>query len=307
MSDKPAEIIALTGGTGFVGRVVVKKLLDKGYRIKALVRIGSEDKIIQHKNINWIEGELGNPISEMRLCAGADQIIHMAGLVTARKKSDYFRVNAEFTGNLTSAAAKAGVKRFIYLSSLAAREPKLSSYAASKRAGEGAFVRRIGKMKGVVVRAPAVFGAGDKATAPFFKAIKKGFLPVPGGKNWQNRKISLVYVDDLAEFLTSECILGKCDGKTTSIATKASIDWAEFAKIAGNALEKPVKPLVLPLFILYPLAGINTIGKRVFGFGHLTLEKLREFLHDDWSVDVKNETKTGLQNALKETIKIFSN
>ena len=232
LNKNKGEIIALTGATGFVGRAVIRKLLQKGYRIKALVRPGSEGKTIQDENINWIEGELGNPISETRLCAGADQLIHMAGLVTAKKKSDYERVNAEFTGDLAGAAKRAGVKRFIYLSSLAAREPKLSDYAASKRAGEGALARKMGEMKAVVVRAPAVFGAEDKATAPFYRAIKKGYLPVPGGKNWQDRKLSLVHVDDLAEFLTTSCLQGEKDGKTTTIATKACLTWPEFAKEA---------------------------------------------------------------------------
>jgi hypothetical protein len=58
----------------------------------------------------------------------------------------------------------------------------------------------------------------------------------------------------------------------------------------------------LPLSVLYPIAAVNSVTKRVFGKGHLTLGKLKEFLYEDWSVDTEDETQTVLQSALKQTI-----
>lgn len=300
------DIIALTGATGFVGKVVLQDLLARGYLVKALIRPGSAHKGFAHKNINWIEGELGNPHSEAALCAGAKAVIHMAGLITARTKTDYMRINAAHTGTLAAAAGRAGVGRFIYLSSLTARAPGLSDYAASKRAGEGAFARSLAAakhgMKGVVVRAPAVFGAGDKATAPFYTLIRKGILPAPGGRNWRARKLSLVHVDDLAAFLSGPCLEGGCDGRTVSVATKACLSWPEFAEECQQALGWHVRAVPLPLSVLYPIAAVNTLSKRFLGVGHLTLGKLREFLHPDWCVKAEYEVKTPLQSALKKTI-----
>jgi len=296
------KVIALTGATGFVGRAFIQELLAQGYLIKALVRPGSAGKTIQHDNINWIEGTLGNSVSETSLCAGADTVIHMAGLVTARTKAEYYKINADAVGALVQAAARAKVKRFVYLSSLAARQAELSDYAGSKRAGEGQMARTLGKMKGVVVRAPAVFGAEDKATAPFYAMIKKGFLPAPGGRNWRDRKIGLVHVDDLAVFLANACLSGTCDGRTVSVATRASITWPEFAAECAKALDAKVRVFPLPLSLLYPIAAINSVTKRVFGKGHLTLGKLKEFLYEDWSVAAEDETQTQLQSALKQTI-----
>ncbi len=296
------KLVALTGATGFVGRIVVLDLLERGYRIKALVRLGSLDKTLQHANINGIEGELGNPASEKSLCAGADIVIHMAGLVTARTKHAYYKINAEAVGTLTQAASAAGVVRFIYLSSLAAKMPKLSDYAGSKRAGEGALARRLGSMQAVVVRAPAVFGASDKATAPFYALIQKGWLPAPGGRKWRARKLGLVYVDDLAAFITGACLDGICDGRTVAPATTASLTWPEFGHICSAAMGKRVKVFPVPLSVLYPVAAINSVTKRLFGKGHLTLGKLREFLHDDWSTPDEFVSETPLQLALKKTI-----
>lgn len=304
------KIIALTGATGFVGKRVLQCLLDHGYRIKALVRPGSHNKTIQSDNINWIEGTLGDAKSEASLCAGADMVIHMAGLVTTKTKAEYYRVNADAVGSLAKAANKAGVERFVFLSSLVAKQPKLSDYAGSKRAGEGKLSRQLsrksGNMKAVAVRAPAVFGAGDKATAPFYALIRKGFLPVPGGKNWRKRKISLIHVDDLAVFLTGACLDGSCDGRTVSMATRAVITWPEFANECSQALDQPVRLIRLPLVLLYPVCAVTSVTKRVFGLGHLTLGKLSEFLYEDWSIDAEleteSETGTDLQSALKQTI-----
>ncbi len=296
------KIVSITGATGFVGRAVIQELLAKNFHIKALVRPGSARKAIQHKNINWIEGTLNNPISERSLCAGADTVIHMAGLVTARTKAEYYNVNADAVGNLVQAAANANVKRFIYLSSLAAQQSELSDYAGSKRAGEGQLARKIGKMKGVVVRAPAVFGAEDKATAPFYALIKKGFLPAPGGRHWRSRKIGLVHVEDLAKFLTHDCLSGASDGRTVTVATRACLTWPEFAAECAQALDAKVRVFPMPLCVLYPIAAVNSVTKRVFGKGHLTLGKLNEFLYEDWSVSANNETQTVLQLALKKTI-----
>ena len=296
------QVIALTGATGFVGRRVIEKLLARDYKIKALVRPGSLDKCIQHENINWIEGELGNAVSEMSLTVGADMVIHMAGLVTARTKENYYNINAKAVGSLVQTARRADVKRFVYLSSLAASQPKLSNYAGSKRAGEGAMARKLAGMKGVALRAPAVFGTGDKATAPFYSLIRKGFLACPGGRGWKNRKISLIHVDDLADFITRPCLSGEHDGRTVSMSTRASITWPEFAAECAAASGRSVKAVPVPLSLLYPVSAITSVTKRLFGMGHLTLGKLGEFLYEDWSIDADLESGTDLQMALKKTI-----
>ncbi|MEE9273354.1 MAG: NAD-dependent epimerase/dehydratase family protein [Robiginitomaculum sp.] len=302
------KLIGLTGATGFVGREVLKNLIGNGndYQVKALVRPGSEDKCIQSDKVNWIEGEMGNPVSETRLCAKVDTIINMAGLVTARSKQEYMKVNAKDVGTLAIAAQRANVKRFIHLSSLVAKKPGLSEYAFSKRAGEGILARKLTRkragIKGVVVRAPAVFGAGDKVTAPFYKMIRKGRLPAPGGRYWRERKISLIHVNDLADFITGDCLDGTCDGRTVSKATRSNITWPEFANECSLAMGKPVKSFAIPLAVLYPVAAVTSLTKIVFGKGHLTLEKLQEFLYEDWSIAPEDETETDLQFALKSTI-----
>lgn len=299
------QCVALTGGTGFVGKIVTQNLLSEGHSVRLLARnpASIEDRFKTHPNLSIVKGDLANAEALERLLIGADTVIHMAGLTTARNRKTYMAVNSAAVGDLARRAASSGVKRFIYLSSLAAREPHLSSYAASKRAGEAELSAHAGGMSTAIVRSPAVIGAGDKATAPINAAIARGFLPVPGGRGWKTRKLSLVYVEDLASALTGPALSGVYDGQIASPATRAALSWPEFASISGKALGRRVRCLVLPLVILYPVAALTSVSKRLFGRGHLTLEKLNEFLHPDWSVKPSEELGTSLQLAVEKTIK----
>ena len=131
MSENKA-VIALTGATGFVGREVLNRLVRDGYHVRSLVRPSSIDKVGIDANVTWVVGELDDPESDALLVQDADVVVHMAGLITARTKSQYERINAHAVGSLANAAKKAGASRFVYLSSLAAKAPELSLYAWSK-------------------------------------------------------------------------------------------------------------------------------------------------------------------------------
>ena len=301
MSDKK-PVIALTGATGFVGREVLKRLFNQGYHVKSLVRPSSLHKTEQHPNVTWVEGQLADPESEAALVIDVDVVLHIAGLITARTKSDYEHVNSHAVGSLAKAAQSAGASRFIYLSSLAAQAPELSLYAWSKRQGEKSLRTNFTEEYSVIVRAPAVFGADDVTTAPIYACVRKGFLPAPGGRKWKKRLLSLIYVDDLADFLVESCLFNKFNGQTLSPSTRAAISWPDFADACAEATGKKVRAIPLPLSLLYPLAGLITLLKAMTGKGHLTLGKLGEFLYDDWSVMGELQSGTDLHLALKKTI-----
>src|SRR6202035_5363107 len=124
---------------------------------------------------------------------GVDGIVHAAGLIKARDPADFLAVNRDGTARL---AALAPTARFLLLSSRAARERGLSPYSASKRAAEDALARRSGPW--LAVRAPAVYGPGDRETLTYFQAAERGIGPSPMGTA---ARLSLIHVEDLAEAL----------------------------------------------------------------------------------------------------------
>jgi len=129
-----SRTIAITGATGFAGRHAVSELLLRGFALRALVRDPARAGLAA--GVETVQGDLADTAALARLVDGADAVIHLAGALTALDRDGYFRVNAEGTRALADAAQRARVRRFVHISSLAAREPQLSGYAASKRAGE---------------------------------------------------------------------------------------------------------------------------------------------------------------------------
>ncbi|MDB2438075.1 NAD(P)H-binding protein [Hellea sp.] len=297
MSDaKP--LIAVTGGTGFVGQHMIKALLEQGYRVRALARTLSKLSHVTHQNLEIIKGGLGS--DDAGLVKGADVLLHMAGLIKAKTRQDIMAVNRDAAGAIAIAAQNASVPRLVLLSSQTAGQPQLSDYAASKHAGEIA-VKEAYRGKLAIIRAPAVFGPGDEATKPFFDFIAKGRLPVAGGANWKSRQMAMVFVSDLVNDIALRAVSGDYDYQTLTPCTVPALTWEQFASDAGQALDKSVKVTLIPLPVIKAVAGATSLTSRLFGVGHLTLGKLREFLYEDWSSQDVIQNATPFIDALRIT------
>ncbi|WP_371398300.1 NAD-dependent epimerase/dehydratase family protein [Fretibacter rubidus] len=300
MTDAP--LIAITGGTGFVGGHVITAALAAGYRVRALARNPLKLNNLSHPRLTIFKGALGD--NDAGFIEGADVILHMAGLIKARNRAAFDAVNVTASADLAKTCNDSRIERFVLLSSMAARAPELSPYAASKRAGEDAVEDAYsGPLS--VIRAPAVFGPGDEATKPIISAIDRGFLPAPGGRGWRERYLSLVAVQDLANDLITRAVKGDYDGQTVSPATVGQITWPEFAQMASEAVGKPVKAVPIPLSVLYPVAAVTSALSLSFGRGHLTLGKLREFLYDDWRSETLIQSDTSMADRLSQTLAAY--
>ena len=300
LAAKP--LIAVTGGTGFVGRHVIKALLESGHQVRALARTPAKLADLSADNLEIIKGGLGT--DDAALVQGADIVLHMAGLIKARNLAEIMAVNRDAAGDIAKAAQAAGVKRFVLLSSQTAGQPQLSDYAASKHAGEAA-VKEAYQGKLAIIRAPAVFGPGDEATKPFFDFIAKGKLPVAGGPNWRSRKMAMVFVSDLARDIAQRAITGDYDGQTLTPCSVPALSWEQFAADAGQALDISVKTMPIPLPIIKAIAAGTSVASRLFGVGHLTLGKLREFLYEDWSSGDVIQNSTPFIEALRITAESY--
>jgi nucleoside-diphosphate-sugar epimerase len=295
-------LIAVTGGTGFVGRHMISALLERGYNVRALARTPAKLSDLTHENLDVLQGSLGS--NDEEFVNGADIVLHMAGLIKARTRADIMAVNRDDTGAIAKAAQDANVERFVLLSSQTACQPQLSDYAASKEAGERA-VKEAYHGKLAIIRAPAVFGPGDEATKPFFDFIARGRLPVAGGKNWRARKMAMIFVTDLVNDMADRAVAGHYDGQTLVPCTVPALTWENFALNAGTALGINVKATPIPLPVIKTIAAATSVTSRLLGKGHLTLGKLREFLYEDWSSQDVIQNPTSFIEALRITAKSY--
>jgi nucleoside-diphosphate-sugar epimerase len=274
------DLVAVTGGTGFIGRRIVATLGTAGWRVRALAR--RRDPVLEGSGAEIVRGNLDDPDSLDALVRSARAVVHCAGAISAPSRSEFMRVNRDGTAALATAiGVQPDPPRLLLMSSLAAREPGLSAYAASKRMAEDAVRDRLaGIVDFAVVRPPAVYGPGDRATLPIFRQIRQGLLFVPATKS----RFSLLYVQDLAEIVAALLQRPRWDGLVIEPDDgSGGYSWADLARIAGARLERRVRTVPVPWLALWPPAALaQLVGFAARRAPRLTPDKLRELYHADW-------------------------
>ena len=259
---------------------MVRRLLADGWRVRALVRRAGHGPA----SATLIHGSLEDEDSLARLVAGVDAVVHCAGLVRAARAERFDAVNETGVARLAAAAAgRSPPPRFILMSSLAAREAGLSAYASSKRAGERALARHGDGLPWTVLRPPAVYGPGDRATLDFFRLCGRGFALLPGGAAG---RLSLIHGADLASAVAALLASGAGAGETFEVrdGQAEGYSWADMADAAGRALGRPLTRIVPPRPLIEALAAINQgVRRMVGGAPFLSRDKIKELYHDDWT------------------------
>ena len=273
-----SRLIAITGATGFAGRHALSVLLARGHRLRALVRTPARAAL--PAEVETVQGELGDAEAGARLVAGADAVIHFAGALSALRREDYFRVNAEGTAKLADAATAARVARFVHISSLSAREPALSAYGASKRAGEEAVLARMAALTAIIIRPPAVYGPGDRATLPLIRGLTQPVAAIPGHAA---SRFSLIHAGDLARIAAMALEVDDTGIHEVSDGTPGGYGWEDLIRIASALRGAPVRPLFLPRAIPAAVAFAAEAAARLTGRpGMINSGKIAELYHRDW-------------------------
>ena len=273
--------VALTGATGFIGRAIATRLLSKGWPVVALTR--REDRALAQAGARLLPGALEDRESLDRLVREAGVVIHCAGLVTAADARTFEAVNVDGTARLAVAAARTpGRPRMLLVSSLAAREPGISDYAASKRRGEEIFAQEAETLERCVVRPPGVYGPHDRATLPLFQQMDRGFLVTPANPT---ARFSLLQVTDLAGAIERLLERPRWDNAVLELddGREGGYGWADLAEIAGRHLGRRVRQIAVPLWPLWLPAELNRRVAKLLGRPpYFSPGKLRELYHPDW-------------------------
>jgi len=268
--------LAVTGATGFVGSHLLDAALAAGYEVAALTR--REQAPRQH--VDWVRGDLHDRAALERLVTDADAVIHVAGVITGQTAAAFEKGNVEGTLAMLAAATAGGVRRFVHVSSLAAREPKLSLYGGSKARAED-LVAGSG-LDWAIVRPPAVYGPGDKETLELFRMAKLGVMLMP-----PKGRVSVIHADDLARLLLvlsgpqapSHILVEADDGRPGGWTHR------EFARALGNAVG--TKPVIVsaPGILLRLAARADQLLRR--DKAKLTVDRAAYFSHRNWVIEPK--------------------
>ena len=275
--------LAITGGTGFVGSHLIEAALAAGHELKALTRRDQPAR----EGVQWVAGSLEDRDSLRELVTGADAIIHAAGVITAPDAGGFDRGNVAGTLAMLAAATAGGVHRFVHVSSLAAREPKLSLYGGSKARSED-LVRSSG-LGWSIVRPPAVYGPGDKETLELFRMAKIGLMLMP-----PHGRVSLIHAQDLSRLLLT--LAG--DGAPSAVLIECDAGrpggWShrQFARALGRAVGTKPAIVSAPGMFLKLAARADQLFRGPKA--KLTVDRAAYFSHRNWVVDTKLAPPAGL-------------
>lgn len=278
--------VALTGATGFIGKTLLRQLAEQGFQVRALYRPASPPSPKFTDAALWQAGDLADGDSLRALVAGVDAIVHCAGTVRGTTLEQFKKVNTDGVARLLEAATAQKVSHFLLMSSLAAREPSLSSYALSKKLGEDVLWRHQGRMTMNILRPPAVYGPGDREIKPLLQLIKRGIVPVIGR---DDARFSLLYVNDLA---AAVCRLLKSEQAETGRCFElhdghpGGYSWQQIAVIASHLNGKKPYCCPIPRLLMQALGTVNAALAHLLGYQPmLTPGKVREIFHPDWVCD----------------------
>jgi nucleoside-diphosphate-sugar epimerase len=306
-------VIVITGVTGFIGGAVARTLTAAGWRVRGLARSSSQAllRLSTLDKLEIVEGTLEDSSSLRQLVRGSRVVIHCAGAVRGAHAEHFNRVNADGVTALVRITREMAEKpSFLLLSSLAAREPQLSAYAASKKEGERQLAMAAGEMPWIALRPPAVYGPGDRELLPLFRLMEKGVALLVGERQ---ARFSMLYVDDLAAAIQSfleqsewsQTIYELHDGHPDGYS------WDEVVALFSRLRARKLMKVHVPLSLLSLSANINQVLSRLRGkHPMLTPGKIRELNHPDWVCDNQEITaQTGWQpkvclgEGLKRTMK----
>ncbi|MCY3567171.1 MAG: NAD-dependent epimerase/dehydratase family protein [Chloroflexi bacterium] len=206
--------VLLTGGSGFVGGHIAHSLNASGHELRLLLRPTSNTSFLDDLSFERFVGDLQRPDSLRSACQGVDAVVHSAAVIRAADTREFVRANQEGTRHLAHAAADAGVRRLLYISSLAAQGPSpngaveptevrphpVSAYGRSKLEGERVIESVREHMDVVSLRPPLVYGPGDTGLLAFFWMARRGFaVRLGSGSNL----VDAIYAPDLADAVTN--------------------------------------------------------------------------------------------------------
>jgi len=272
-----ARLVTIFGGSGFVGRHLVRVLAKRGWRVRVAVRrpdlAGHLQPLGAVGQIQAVQANVRNAASVARALVGADAVINLVGILTESGRQTFGAVQALGARTVADAVAKAGIAQFVHVSAISADKNSSSDYAVSKAYGEQA-VREAVK-DAVILRASVIFGPEDRFFNRFAALARfSPVMPLIGGGE---TRFQPVYVGDVAA-----AIVAALDGKAKAGATYelGGPEVRSFREVLQYILQETGRTR-MPLSIPFALARIPASFLQVLPGAPLTIDQLNLLQHDN--------------------------
>ena len=240
--------IAITGGTGFIGRHLAGRLAAEGVEVVLLAR--SDRGELKLPNVKFVRSDLSDPAILRQAFAGCDAVAHCAGINREIGQQTYDRVHVEGSRKVIEAASEAGVKKIVLMSFLRARPNCGSAYHESKWAAEE-LVRGSG-LDYTIIRASMVYGRGDHMLDHLSHALHT--FPLFAMVGFKEKGIRPLAIDDLVDVLRAALVEGRLTRQTVAVTGAEELYLSEAVRRVARATGQTVRMIRAPVWFHYALA-----------------------------------------------------
>jgi nucleoside-diphosphate-sugar epimerase len=238
------RVVAVTGGTGFLGRRIVALLVERGATVRMLARRPWASGIPRGPGVVIVAGKLEDVGSLVELATGASVVIHSAAMLGSIDRDELHRTNVDGTRHMLEAAQKASIDRFVHVSSIAAKWRAGGLYGGSKKAAEE--VVEASDLPWVMLRPPVILGPGSQVEAKVLAFARFGIVPTVAGSG----RMYPVHVDDVAQACVEAAFRPGVCGRRYELPgpeplTLPQMQRRTLASAGRRALVMPIPPAAL--------------------------------------------------------------
>lgn len=256
----------VTGSTGFIGTHLVATLVERGWRVRCLVRPTSQRQALATYDVEYVVGSLQDRTSLQHAVTDVEVVFHLAGVTRVRTPADYQRINCGGTQNLLAACLASGsaLRKFLFVSSIAAAGPSqtgtaiseddpsspVGPYGRSKQQAEAIVLAHQDRLPVMVLRPSAIYGPRDTDFLQLFQLVNYGILPHIGRDDLH---VDLCFVDDLVHGIIAAAEHPHGHGGVFFLGG-AGHTWRQLGHEIGRHLGRQPRELRLPREFILTIA-----------------------------------------------------
>jgi uncharacterized protein YbjT (DUF2867 family) len=251
------KIVTVFGGSGFLGRHLVRALCRKGWRVRVAMRrphLGGDARLAGDiGQVQLVQANVRNRPSIKRALENADAAINLVSIMYERGSQTFNGTQSLGAANVAQLAAEAGIQKFVYVSAIGASNESHSLYARTKAEAEAATLEAL--PSATIVRPSIMFGPEDGFFTRFARMARlTPVMPLIGGST----KFQPVYAGDVADAITAALARPEAQGQTYELGGPRSYTMKELLQYITREIDRPRMLLPIPMLFAAPLG--YTIG-----------------------------------------------
>ena len=261
-------LVLVTGATGFLGRRVVRELVEKGDTVRCLVHTPGKERIFSHRDVEVHYGSIRDSASLNNVFYEVEAVVHLVGIIRPKHQNSFEVVHREGTANVLDAAKEAGARHFLHVSAIGSANDKNYPYFYTKWLGEQEVIDR--GIPYTIFRPSILYGEGDEFLNSLAGLVRLfPFVPVIGpGKN----RMQPLSVDDLARCIAITLRREDLKNCTLEFGGPERLNYNELVSQVTKAMGKKRMQLHLPIQLVYVIA---MVAQRLLPRAPITTEQVK--------------------------------